>query len=109
MSHATKPARLLVAERPPLARMPALIILVYAVAAYLVFLAVLGYAAGFFAGFAVPKGIDQGPRAAVPVAVAIKKTTGSRRHESQDSNHPRHRHVRFPGHPGPLLRPPGQR
>jgi protein-S-isoprenylcysteine O-methyltransferase Ste14 len=50
---------------------PALIILAYAVAVYLFFLAVLGYAAGFFAGLGVPKGIDQGPRAAVPVAVAI--------------------------------------
>ena len=71
MSHATKPARLPVAGRAQLAGMPALIILVYAVAVYLLFLAVLGYAAGFFAGFGVPKGIDQGPRAAVPVAVAI--------------------------------------
>ena len=51
--------------------MPALFILVYAVAVYLLFLAVLGYAAGFFAGFGVPKGIDQGPRAAVPPAAAI--------------------------------------
>ncbi len=51
--------------------MPALVILMYAVAVYLLFLAVLGYAAGFFAGLGVPKGIDQGPRAAVPVAVAI--------------------------------------
>jgi protein-S-isoprenylcysteine O-methyltransferase Ste14 len=51
--------------------MPALIILVYAVAVYLLFLAVLGYAAGFFAGFGVPEGIDQGPRTAVPAAVAI--------------------------------------
>jgi protein-S-isoprenylcysteine O-methyltransferase Ste14 len=51
--------------------MPGLFIVVYAVAVYLFFLAVLGYAAGFFAGFAVPKGIDQGPRAAVPVAVAL--------------------------------------
>ena len=71
MSHATKPARLPVAGRPQPARMPALIILVYAAAVYLLFLAVLGYAVGFFAGFGVPKGIDQGPRAAVPVAVAI--------------------------------------
>ena len=70
MSHATKPARLLVAGRPQPARMPALVILVYAAAVYLFFLAVLGYAAGFFAGFGVPKGIDQGPRAAVPAAVA---------------------------------------
>jgi methanethiol S-methyltransferase len=71
MSHATNPVRLVVAERAQLARMPALIIVVYAAAVYLLFLAVLGYAVGFFAGFGVPKGIDQGPRAAVPVAVAI--------------------------------------
>ena len=71
MSHATEPARLVVAGRAQLARMPALIVLVYAVAVYLLWLAVLGYAVGFFAGFGVPKGIDQGPRAAVPVAVAI--------------------------------------
>ena len=43
--------------------MPALIILVYAVAVYLLFLAVLGYAVGFFADFAVPKSTEQGPRA----------------------------------------------
>jgi methanethiol S-methyltransferase len=54
-----------------LARMPALIILVYAAAVYLLFLAVLGYAAGFFAGLGVPKGIDHGTRAAAPTAVAI--------------------------------------
>ncbi len=57
MSHATNPVRLLVAERAQLARMPALIIVVYAAAVYLLFLAVLGYAVGFFAGFGVPKGI----------------------------------------------------
>ena len=64
MTHATKPARLPAAQRPPLARMPALVIPVYSVAAYLLFVAVLGYAAGFFAGFGVPAGIDQGPRRA---------------------------------------------
>jgi hypothetical protein len=58
MAHATKPARLLVAGRPQSARMPALIILGYAVAVYLIFLAMLGYAVGFFAGVGVPKGID---------------------------------------------------
>ena len=64
MSHATKPARpVAAAGRPQPTRMPALIILVYAAAVYLLLLAVLGYAVGFFAGFAVPKGIDQGPRA----------------------------------------------
>jgi len=66
-----KPARLPVAGRPQLARLPALIILVYAAAVYLLFLAVLGYAAAFFAGRGVLKGIDQGPRAAVPAAVTI--------------------------------------
>ena len=71
MSHTTKPTRPLVAGRPRPARAPALIILVYAAAVYLFFLAVLGYAAGFFAGLGVPKGIDRGPRAAVPAAVAI--------------------------------------
>jgi len=71
MSHATKPARPVAAGRPRPARMPALIILVYAAAAYLFFIAVLGYAVGFYAGRGVPRGIDQGPRTAVPVAVAI--------------------------------------
>jgi len=51
--------------------MPARIILVYAAAVYLFFLAVLGYAVGFFADVGVPKGIDQGPHAAVPVAAGI--------------------------------------
>ena len=51
--------------------MPALIILAYAAAVYLFFLAVLGYAAAFFAGRGVPRSIDQGSRAAVPVAVAV--------------------------------------
>jgi protein-S-isoprenylcysteine O-methyltransferase Ste14 len=72
MSHATKPAGLPQSvQHPQQASAPALIILAYAVAVYLFFLAVLGYAAGFFAGLGVPKGIDEGPRAAVPVAVAI--------------------------------------
>ncbi len=72
MSHATKPARPAAdAGRLRLARMPALIILVYAVVVYLLFLAVLDYAVGFFAGVGVPKGIDQGPRTVVPVAAAI--------------------------------------
>ena len=71
MSHATKPARLPEAERAQPARMPALIIVGYAAAVYLLYLAVLGYAVGFFAGAGVPKGIDQGPRAAVPTAAGI--------------------------------------
>jgi methanethiol S-methyltransferase len=72
MSYATKPAGLpRSVQHRQRAGGPALIILAYAVAVYLFFLAVLGYAAAFFAGRGVPKGIDQGPRAAVPAAVAI--------------------------------------
>ena len=71
MSHTTKPARFPVAGRPQQARTPALIIVVYAVVVYLLFLVVLGYAAAFLAGFGVPKAIDQGSSAAVPVAVAV--------------------------------------
>jgi methanethiol S-methyltransferase len=72
MSHATEPACPRAdASRPRLASTQALIILVYAAAVYLVFLAVFGYAVGFFAGFGVPKGIDQGTRTALPAAVAI--------------------------------------
>jgi protein-S-isoprenylcysteine O-methyltransferase Ste14 len=51
--------------------MPALVIGVYAAAVYLLMLAVLGYAIGFFAGFAVPKGIDSGSRGGVVAAVAV--------------------------------------
>ena len=47
------------------------LILVYAAAVYLSVLAVLGYAIGFFADFAVPTGIDQGPRTATAIAVAL--------------------------------------
>src|SRR5689334_23147486 len=71
MSHITKPGRLPVAGRPQQARTSALIIAVYAVVVYLLFLVVLCYAAGFFAGFGVPKGIDQGSRAGGPAAVAV--------------------------------------
>lgn len=71
MSYATKPVRPQATGRARPARISALIIAAYAVAVYLALLAVLGYAVGFFAGAGVTKGIDQGPRAAVPVAVAI--------------------------------------
>src|SRR5262245_11295201 len=71
MAQATKPARPGVTGRPQRARRPGLIILLYAAAVYLLFLGVLGYAAGFFAGFGVARAIDQGPRAAAPVAVTI--------------------------------------
>lgn len=48
----------------------ALVIAGYAAAAYLIAVAVLGYALGFFIGAGVPKGIDQGPHAPWPLAVA---------------------------------------
>src|SRR5512135_11285 len=64
MSHATTPARPgAAAGRPQPARVPALIIPVYAAAVYLLLLAVPGYVVGLFASSAVPKGIDRGPRA----------------------------------------------
>ncbi len=71
MPHATMPARPVADERRQPARVPALIILIYAVTVYLIFLGVLGYTVGFFAGFGVPGSIDQGPHAAVPAAVGI--------------------------------------
>jgi methanethiol S-methyltransferase len=72
MSRAIEPAGPVAdVQRPRLASLPCLAIVVYAAAAYVVFLAVLGYTVGFLAGFGVPKGIGQGPRAAVPAAVAI--------------------------------------
>ncbi len=43
----------------------------YAAVVYALFVAVLGYAVGFFADVAVPRGIDQGTHSAWPLAVAI--------------------------------------
>src|SRR5215510_12838879 len=63
----TRPAR----RRPPTPGALALVILGYAVLVYAAFLAVLGYAIGFFIGAGVPKGIDAGPRSPWPLAVAI--------------------------------------
>src|SRR5690242_13762470 len=59
MPHATRPVP------------GALACLCYAVAGYLLMLAVTGYAIGFFAGAGVPKGIDQGAWSPWPLAVAI--------------------------------------
>src|SRR5215472_8270357 len=59
------------ARRSWRARAGALACLCYAVAGYLLMLAVLGYAIGFFAGAGVPKGIDEGARSPWPLAVAI--------------------------------------
>jgi methanethiol S-methyltransferase len=62
-----QPAR----QRPAPRGVAALLILGYAAAAYLLFLAVLVYAIGFFADAGVPTGIDQGPGSPWPLAVAI--------------------------------------
>jgi methanethiol S-methyltransferase len=56
---------------PRSARVGALACLCYAVAGYVLMLAVTGYAIGFFAGFGVPKGIDDGARSPWPLAVTI--------------------------------------
>ncbi len=61
----TRPASLRRSQRPPLTSISALLILLYAAGVYGFFLLVLGYAAGFFAGLGVPKGIDQGTRSPV--------------------------------------------
>ena len=71
MTHTAKQSRPPAAGYPQPAGAPALVTLGYAVTVYVVFLAVLGYAAGFFADFGVPRGIDQGPHAAWPAAAAI--------------------------------------
>jgi protein-S-isoprenylcysteine O-methyltransferase Ste14 len=62
-----QPAR----QRPERRGAAAPLILGYAAAAYLLFLAVLGYAIGFFAGAGVPTGIDSGTRSPWPLAVAV--------------------------------------
>ena len=51
--------------------MRALLVLAYSAAVYLLFLAVLGYSVGFFAGVGVPKGVDDGSRGPVPVAMGV--------------------------------------
>ena len=54
---------------PRPSRLSRALILGYATAGYGFFLAVLAYAVGFFIGFGVPKGIDQGTHLAWPLAV----------------------------------------
>jgi methanethiol S-methyltransferase len=71
MAQVTQAAGSVAAGRRQLAGMPGLIVLLYAAGAYLLFLGVLGYAVGFFAGAGVPKGIDRGAHATVPVAAGI--------------------------------------
>ena len=71
MPQTTTSAGPLVPARRQQARVSALVILGYSAAVYLCFLAVLGYAVGFFGGFGVPRGIDDGPHTSVPLAVGI--------------------------------------
>ena len=72
MSEATKAIRPPGTSQRPAARQGrAVLILGYAAVAYGLFLVVLIYAVGFFAGFAVPKDIDDGVRSGWPLAVAI--------------------------------------
>jgi len=68
MTSATDRAAAAAGRRAPRRGGPAL--LLYAVAAYGFSLVVTACAAGFLAGFAVPKGIDDGPRAPWPAAAA---------------------------------------
>jgi len=58
-----------VTGQPRASRLSRALILGYAIAVYGFFLAVLVYAVGFFIGFGVPKGIDQGAHLAWPLAV----------------------------------------
>jgi len=51
--------------------MTRLLTLVYAIATYVLSLAVLVYAIGFFVDLSVPKGIDGGSAAPIPVAVGV--------------------------------------
>jgi protein-S-isoprenylcysteine O-methyltransferase Ste14 len=72
MSEATKTIRPPGATpRPPAARASAVLIFSYATAVYGLFLVVLVYAVGFFAGFGVLTDIDDGVRSGWPLAVAI--------------------------------------
>jgi methanethiol S-methyltransferase len=58
-----------VTGQPRASRLSRALILGYATAVYGFFLTVLLYAVGFFIGFGVPKGIDQGAHLAWPLAV----------------------------------------
>ena len=72
MSEATKAIRPPgTSQRTAVEQGRAVLILGYAAVAYGLFLVVLIYAVGFFAGFAVPKDIDDGVRSGWPLAVAI--------------------------------------
>jgi methanethiol S-methyltransferase len=71
MANCTQSTRPRAPDRHPSSpSVPALLILGYAGLVYAVFLAVLIYSVGFFAGVAVPTGIDEGTRPAWPLAVA---------------------------------------
>lgn len=70
----TAPGRSRDRDSAPAGRRPrtgaALVIMAYALAVYLLFLMVSGYAIGFFIGAGVPEGIDQGTALSWPLAAA---------------------------------------
>src|SRR5688572_10045661 len=71
MSQTTTTAAPQTDAQPAPGGVPAAATLAYAATCYLLFLGVLVYAVGFFAGVGVPKGIDDGPDVPVPVAVGV--------------------------------------
>jgi methanethiol S-methyltransferase len=70
MASTRQPTRPQPTGRRPARGVPALLILGYAAAVYVLFLAVLGYAIGFFADAGVPTGMDKGTPSAWPLAMA---------------------------------------
>lgn len=71
MSSIIEPDTPLVTEERRPTRASTWVVRLYAIGVYVLFLAVLAYAVGFFAGVGVPKDIDEGPRVPVPVAVGV--------------------------------------
>jgi methanethiol S-methyltransferase len=72
MANTRQPTRPpLAGRRSPPPSVPALAVLGYAATVYVLFLAVLVYAIGFFADAGLSAGIDQGARSAGPLAVAF--------------------------------------
>jgi hypothetical protein len=66
MTHVVGTQKIQQASREPAPRPSGAPALVYAVSVYLVFVAALCYAVGFFADLAAPKGIDGSPVASHP-------------------------------------------
>jgi len=71
MTHVAGTQKIPSASRQPAPHAGGAPTLVYAVLVYLLFVAVLCYAVGFFADIAVPKGIDGSPSGPAPVAAVV--------------------------------------